>query len=869
MMKKFPRLSSAYISLFCDPDTRQELEGDILSNYHWRLENGQSWSASLHLIRDVALTARFLFSANNGPSVVQIMQSSMKVYARNARKNSKVYLFNLLSLYIGILCFLAIYSFYQFENSYDSAFNDADQLYRIEKIEQDQEKRVNGTSYLLDQFAREQVSGIADITGVINSRFDRINLQYPEGTPWHALHHMVVRDNFFNLFDFQFLEGRGSTAFENPRSIVITQKTRNRLFNGKDALGEMVLLNERPFQVTGVVKLPENSHFEFDYLLDFDIQFASDFWDKPRLASDWHYAPFIFNYAKVTPGQEAQVTEQLTALYASNKADDQPEASFLLHPVIDIHLDPSTDWELEDNGNRSFVNMMMILGLIILLLVAINYSFMNIAQVGQRLKEFGLRSVLGSSKGNLISVIIIENTISILLASILAYASLFRLDGGLPFDFPIEIHSESLFNLPSILPILGLALGMSLLASFSPIILVRKFQPIPAIQGRFTGKFGNSNRLKILMAIQVVISLCLIISMVFFHQQLSFILNKDPGFEVKNLGYMERYDRGENRPSFDSFKEALLEIPGIKSVTSAAQLPLKWPAGNNYRLVLKGKEEGIMTSRAWIDYDYFKTLNIPIKAGREYSREFPSDTSGIVVSESAVRELGIADSPLGKVVKIFFRGGDIVREKRIIGVVSDFNYRTLHTPLRPHYYFLAPNGPNVTVNFEDINNSQTIERIEAIWDEFSPAEAFNFTYMDSHFRGQYESDLAQRNAIYVLAGIILLLASMGIFGISAYIAQKSTKALSIRKVLGAKVRALYLYQARQYIIICLVSFLISLAPVYFLVSAWLESYAYRIHIAPANFGIGFLIVLGIVVLVITGNIMKIALLNPVNTLKDE
>jgi len=868
-MKRFPRLASAYISLFCDSDTRQELEGDILSNYYWRCENGKKTAAMLHFLRDVLLSARFLFSREQSPSLLQIMLSGLKVYVRNARRNKRIFLFNLLSLYIGILCFLAIYSFYQFEGSYDSVFTDSEKVYRIEKIELDRDRRANGTSYLFDQYAQEQISGIEDITGVINSRFDRINFQYPEGTPWHALHHMVVRDNFFEVFDFQFIEGQSASAFDQSQSLVITQKIKERLFDGRDALGEIVLLNERPYQVAGVIVLPENTHFEFDYILGFGAVFNNPRWDKSRLATDWHYADFIFNYAKITPGMEDAVIENLNQLYAAHKSDQEPEANFRLQAVTDIHLAPSTDWELSDNGNGSFVNMIMIIGLIIIVLVAVNYSFINIAQVGQRLKEFGLRSVLGSSKGNLISVIILENTLSIFIASVLAYATLFKLDGGLPFDFPIEVHSQAIFNMKGLLLLLGLVLCIGFLASLSPIMLVRRFQPIPAMQGRFSSKFGNKGRLRSLMAVQVIISLSLITTMVFFHDQLNYILGKDPGFEVKNIGYMERFDRGENRPSYESFKEALLNIPGVKSVTNAAQLPLKWPAGNNYRLVLKGKEDGIMTSRAWVGYDYFKTLEVELKAGREYSKEFPSDSTALIVSESAVRELGIEDDPLGKVVKIFFRGGDIVQEKRIIGVVSDFNYRTLHSPLRPHYYFLAPDGPNVTVNFEDIDNTATIERIESIWSEFSPVEAFNFTYMNNHFKRQYQSDLAQRNAIYVLAAIILLLASMGIFGISSYIAQKATKALSIRKVLGAQVLQLYLFQAKQYFIVCFVSFILSLAPVYFLVSNWLEAYAYRIDIAPVNFVIGFLIVLSIVVLVITGNILKIATLNPVNTLKDE
>ncbi|MCE7995006.1 MAG: hypothetical protein HEP71_23715 [Roseivirga sp.] len=869
MMNSFPRWASAYLRLFCDSDIQQELEGDILSNYHWRCENGKKIAARLHFLRDVLLTARFLFTRNFGPSMMQLAQSSIKMYLRNARGNKRIFLFNLAGLYIGLLCFLAIYSFHQFENSYDNSFTDADRLYRIEKINHDQEeKRTNSTSYLLHQYAGEQIAGIEGITGLINTRYDRINFQYPEGTPWHALKHMVVKSDFFEIFDFDFIEGQASSAFDGPQRTVITYEIKERLFGSGEAIGKIVLLNERPYEITGVIRLPENTHFQFDFLLDDKTFFANPFWDKPRLATDWHYAEFIFHYVKIAAGREEEVIEQLESLHAAKKHEDEPDASFLLQPVSDIHLDESTDWELAENGNGSFVNMIMILGIIIIVLVAVNYSFINIAQVSHRIKELGLRNILGSSKTGLIYLIIIENFLSIFTATVLAYATLFRLDGNLPIDLPIEIYSSMILNGEAILLTLGLVFAIGLTASLSPILYVLNFRPISALQGKISTRFGNSALLKSLMSVQVVISLGLIITMVFFHEQLNYILGKDPGFEVENIGYMERYDRGENRPAYVGFKEALLNIPGVNGVTNSAQLPLRWPAGNNYELVPLGQDEGIMTSRAWIGYDYFKTLEIEMLEGREFSREMVSDTSAIIISESASRELGL-QTPLGQKVKIFFRGGDVVEEKRVIGIVKDFNYRTLHSALMPHYYILAPNGPVVTVNFNDINNQRAHEQIRSLWDEFSPVEAFNFTFMNEHYKGQYQSDLAQRNAIYILALVILILASMGIFGISSFISQKATKDLSIRKVLGAEVSTLYLYQAKQYLIVAAISFVLCLAPVYFVITNWLDGYAYRIDITPANFLIGFLMVLTIVVIVVSNNILKVALLNPINTLKDE
>jgi putative ABC transport system permease protein len=868
-MKKFPQWASAYISMFCDPEVQEELEGDILSNYNWRSENNQKIAARLHFIRDVLLSVRFLFSRSLSAMTPQLIISAVLIYWRNIEKNRVTFLLNLTGLYLGICCFLAIYSYYEFEHSYDQHYSNSGSIYRIEKIEYGEiEKRKTTTPYLLSEVAKEQIPGVTQITGAINWRFDHINFQYPEGTPREGLTPMQVRSDFFNLFDFDFIEGNRASALDNPNGIIITEATRQKLFKDDIALGKEIFVNENPYLITGVIYLPINSHFNFDYLLSADSFFARDRWDKQRLASDWHYADFILHYAEIQHGKELEVTAHLNRLYASNKKSDKPAVEFKLHPVSSIHLDESTDWELAENGNGYMVRMLMILGLIVMAVVVVNYTFINIARTSNRLKELGLRNILGSSSGSLLSIIVIENILSVTIATFLALLTLISLPANLPIALPIVINASVLFTPQNSLLILSLVLVISVLASIFPMLLIQKLQPMVALKGHMTSKFKNFSLLKTLATVQAMISLGLIISMLFFHQQLNYLFDKDPGFEVQNVGYMERHERGDDMPSFEVFKQDLLKIPGINSVTASAQIPLRWPSGNNYELVLKGEEKGVMCSRAWIDYDYFKTLEINIIQGRSYSKEIPADTSGIIIGASAAKRMGLA-SPIGEVVNIFFRGGDVVEERHVIGVVEDFNYRTFHSEILPHYYMLAPNGPAITVNFEDIDNEQVHEKIAALWPSFAPTEAYNFTYMAQHYQKQYVDDIAQRNAIYILAGVVLLLASLGIFGISSFVAKNDIKSVAIRKVLGAKVLGLYLMQTKQYVLIAATAFVLCVAPVYLIVNNWLEGYAYRVDINPLYFIVGFMIVVLIIIAVVTSNILKIAILNPVNTLKDE
>ncbi len=291
-------------------------------------------------------------------------------------------------------------------------------------------------------------------------------------------------------------------------------------------------------------------------------------------------------------------------------------------------------------------------------------------------------------------------------------------------------------------------------------------------------------------------------------------MEKDPGFEVDNVGYMERFVGREVDPSYEAMKNELLSVPGVRSVTNSVQLPLRWPAGHNYELVKKGEEKGIMTSRARIGYDFFKTFEVEMAEGREFSKSFPSDTTAIIISASAAKGLGLTN-PIGEILKIFLRGGEVVEEKTVIGVVNDFNYRTLHSQLLPHYYLLGPNNPVISINFDDINNLKTLADVERVWKEFTPTEAFNLTYLRNHFLEQYKADIALGNSIEVLSIVMIILASMGIFGVSAFTSQRKVKAISIRKILGASPSGLFFLQMRFYLYLILIGFVASILPMCF------------------------------------------------------
>lgn len=870
-LEKLPKWASSYISFFAsDEGLREELEGDILDNYNWRIKKEKPVQAKFQLIRDVLLTFRFYTTNLPKISESMLITNFLKVYFRQISSDGSFSL-RQLGLAVGLLSFLSIFSYYQFEHSFDSYNVDHKNIYRIERVVQQNgnDHRMNGNSYLLPKYVDLNVPEINDIAGLVNTRYEKLNFQCPVGTPRFGLTYFAVDEHFFEIFNIKFIEGNSSTALKDPGSIIITRTTRDILFNNESALGKSVLVNNASHLVQGVIEdVPANTHFDFDYLITIDKLFENPFWDKERLSTDWSYAPFIFYYIRLQDGASpVEVAEKLDAIYENQKTADDPHQSYILRPISEIHLEGHTDWELDENGDARTVQVVLILGCIVLLLTAINLTFVTIAKVAYRSGELGLRKLLGSTGFSLGNQMILENVFTLVIAFLLAMVGVYFLRIFLPSFFSIQVQFAELLSFEALTISVLVLLFMGIISSIYPIFIQLQTQPLDALKGKTLGtnKFGL---LHSLVLMQVFFSVGLIASTFYFRDQIHFIMEKDPGFEVDNVGYMERFVGREVEPSYEAMKNELLTVPGVRSVTNSVQLPLRWPAGHNYELVKKGEEKGVMTSRARIGYDFFKTFEVEMAEGREFSKSFPSDTAAIIISASAAKGLGLTN-PIGEVLKIFLRGGEVVEEKTVIGVVNDFNYRTLHSQLLPHYYLMGPNNPVISINFEDINNSKTLADVERVWKKFTPTEAFNLTYLRNHFLEQYKADIALGNSIEVLSIVMIILASMGIFGVSAFTSQRRVKAISIRKILGASPSGLFLLQMRFYLYLILIGFAASILPVYWWISQWLDGYAYRIQMSSINFALALISITLIVTIVAGYHTIKVALLNPINTLKNE
>ncbi|MCE7992530.1 MAG: FtsX-like permease family protein [Roseivirga sp.] len=798
-----------------------------------------------------------------------MFRSTVKIFLRKTSKQLGFFSFQVTGLVTGISVFLMVFSFYQFETSFDSHFSDYQRIYRIERIETrgDNIIRSTSSSRLIPQLAKAEIPEIEKAIGMINGSFDVTRVHYPEDKPWSWLNSHWVSGDFFEVFDFKVLEGNKETLFEDPNAIVITQSMASKIFGEKSPVGKTIFIWNRPRPISGVVEdAPENSHMQFDFLTSMERYFSNPRWDAERIASSWSYLNSVMNYVKLSEGADpVLVEEKINALYSRYKAENDPERSFILLPVNDIHLHSNAHRQITDPGNAMFVQLVFYAGIIIALLTLINFVKISLANVTQRMKETGVRKVLGGSNRSLILSIVSENALIILLAILLSFGLIYSL-GSLKISWlPPDIYQDFLTSSLTMIVLLSFLIIGSLIPSAIPVRILSRLSITNALRGTVTSTGHNFGLLRALMSFQVLFSLILITTTLFFKDQVNYILTRDTGFDKDQVLYMELHAENARAESLETFKQYLRTVPGINSVSNSLQVPLKWAGSQSYELREKGTNESTLVSRSGVNHDFFKTLGIEIVEGREFSSDF-SDSSSTILNETAVKSLGLVN-PIGK--KVHHIRGSRIEEKTVVGIVKDFNFRSMHSPLLPAQFIWIPRGPIISVNFTPNSIESILADIEANWGRFSLEGDFNYTFMDDYFASQHDEDIQLKSTISFLSIVIVFLASLGIFGMSAFIGQRKQKEVAIRKVLGSTGSGVFWLLTKNYVITVFIALIVTIYPVYFLVNLWLDNFAYTARINYLNFGLGLVIVLGIVVLVSGINTLKVTIKNPVDTLSHE
>lgn len=799
-----------------------------------------------------------------------MIKNYIKIAWRNILKNKGIFSINTVGLALGIASCLIIMLFVVDELSYDRYNEKANEIVNVvfrAKINGEEIKE-GAVMAPVGETLKQEFPEVLDAT-----RIRRI------GTPKITIGNQSYRDNrfafvdsnFFNVFTLPIIEGDSRNPLQEPNTVVITKTEAEKFFGATSAIGKLIYLEgeEQPFRVTGVIEeVPQNSHFHFEI-------FASINGLEEAKSTSWFGGDF-FTYLLLKKGSDYKDLEsklsQLPEKYMGPKMQEQMGISFeeftkdnqlgfRVFPLTDIHLysDNSPYSQLEQGGDIKYVYIFSAIALFMLLIACINFMNLSTATAAKRAKEVGIRKVLGSNKNQLRYQFLYESFIATLMAMVLAAILVII---SLPFYNEMsgkELRLDFLWQPMVIVSLVLLTFLISFLAGGYPAFFLSSFKPIEALKNKFLGGNKNKSVRSSLVVFQFVVSAGLIVATLVVNEQMQYIQNKDIGYDRDQLLVLrEAYLLGNNK---DAFREELLKNSKVASITNSASIP----AGSTDNYMSQVYVDGEFSRRMPvfnIDENYIPTMGMKMILGRNFSKEFSTDSTNVIINQTAAKVLGFGNDAIGKIVTD--GGGD----HTVVGVIKDFHFKSLHQTIEPLFLFYRPFG-GLIIKAKSADMASLINDTNALWNTFNTDETFGYTLLDESYRQTYVTELKMGTLLNVFALLTILVACLGLFGLVTFTAEQRFKEIGIRKVLGSSVLEIIGLLSQDFLKLVFISFFIAFPLGYYLMNKWLEGFAYRIELHWGLFGLAALITLMISFGTIGFKSYRAATMNPVQALKDE
>ena len=798
----------------------------------------------------------------------------IKVACRNIIRYKSFSFINILGLAIGIACSILIMLFVFYETSYDSYHEKADRIYRVAvrasigdtKIHQTYSSAITFLK-LLEEFPEIE-------RGVKFLNIGQVPVRYQDKIHYETKF-FAVDSTFFDVFSVPLISGDPKTVLIEPNTMVISESTARRYFGRADVAGESLTvefsygLGEIVFTITGVSEdIPSNSHFHYDFLVS--LTSFPDLINNTGWTSN-NFISYLVLYEGTSKDSLEVKLKDFTRKYMGGESFDEWVArgnywEYFLQPLKDIHLTSDLNGEFEPNGNITYVYIFSVIGFIILLIACINFMNLTTAKSSLRVREVGMRKVMGSSRNRLIWQFITE---SVFLSYIAFIIGIIIVESLMPayrnfVGRPLEIHYfDNWIVIPSLL-ILGLVVGI--ISGLYPAFLLSSFKPVMILKGQTgSGKSGFWLR-NILVILQFSISIFLIISTLVIYQQLLYFQNKELGFDKEQV--LVIHNPGSLGDNVESLKEILRKQSTILSVSGSASLP--GTGFSNIGFGAEGVEESFTLNLCICDYDFLKTLKIKLVDGRFFLREFPTDSAAAVLNQKAV-ELLAWDDPLGKKINNW---SDNRGNFHVIGIIEDYHYESLHSEIRPQALFLSGgyykwDESYISVRLQKDQIRSTINEIEKIWNEFVPDAPFEYSFLDDDYEHLYDNEIRTRKLFAIFSLLAIFIACLGLYGLASYIAEQKVGEIGIRKVLGANVAGIVSQLNLSFTKWVLIANIFAWPLAWFAMKRWLQNFAYCIDIPWWAFLAGALLAILIAVIITSLQTIRAALQNPAESLRYE
>ncbi len=780
--------------------------------------------------------------------------------------SSKVYSFiNIAGLTIGFTLFTLIMLFVLNEFNYDTFNKKADRIYRVVEIQNPPGARVQQVAITMPELAPTlkmefpQIENAARFVpwATVLCHFDERRF-YEDGLAF-------ADASIFNVLTFHFVEGSASAALNGPYSEVIDQSTARKYFGNIDPLGKFIDIDadlaQKAFQVTGVIEdFPRNSHLHFHMIASLGALESHLDLFKGWTTND------VVTYVLMKDSRSSGVVQREfpTFLKANLPQNVWNGLKMYLQPLTSIHLHSgSVLYQVNyDKGNIEHVRLFIMIALFVIVLACINFINLTTARSAIRTREVGIRKLLGSFHSHLIYQFIGE---SILLSFIGFLISLPIVAALLPsvnsmMDDRIIVSYNNQW--PFLLMLALIAVVVGFIAGIYPAFYLSSFRPVDLLRGRFSSSKRGIILRKALIMLQFSIAIGLVTGTGIVVNQMNYIYSKPLGFNRNNLIYIPLRD-SESRSKIAMISERLLADPRILTVSAGERTG----AGRTRGLVEIPQTNGqsrLIVRESYVDYGYIRTMGMKIAEGRDFSTQFPSDSSSVIVNETMRRTLGWS-SPVGK--KIRLGNGEVFS---VIGVVRDFNYFSLQHKIDPLVMWLRPDKCQylvVRVAPKDIGS--TVDFVSKTWNNLMPRQPFDYGFLGSYLDSQYGNEVKNEHLLALFSSVALLVACLGLFGLTLYSSEQRTKEIGVRKVLGASIFSIVLMLSKESMKLVAIAGAIAWPTAYFFMNNWLQNFEYRITINVWVFIVSGLIVFLTAMLTLSFQAIKAGLSNPVNALRYE
>jgi predicted permease len=785
--------------------------------------------------------------------------SYIKTAFRNLRKYKGYSFINITGLAIGIACCILILMWVRDEMSYDSFHVKSERLFRA--VEEQTYRGgeifpVAVTPAPLGPALKEEIPEIADTCRFTNA--PRFLVRY-ENKRFYESGLGMADPSFFTMFSFRLIKGDPETVFNQLNSLVISETVAEKYFGQEDPVGKVFRLENRfDLVVTGIMEnIPENSHLRFDFVMPFKLlEFGGQRLDQ------WGNNSY-YTYVELSEAADPTAADQKIRDFIKRHL---PESTTTLHlqPLKRIHLHSDYVADVPGHGDIRYIYIFSLVAFFVLIIACINFVNLATARSGNRAREVGMRKVIGARRANILWQFLGESVFYALIAFALALGFVALL---LPAFNNLSAKSMSLSLNGSWGFFLGL-IGMAILAGLSagvyPALFLSGFDPARVLKASTTvGPRGRTFR-RVLVVVQFALSIGLIIASVVVKNQLDFVRNKDLGFDREQVVFM-RFGV-QTAGFYEAFKLEALTDPAVLGVTSADQLPT-YILNSTSSVSWQGKDpnDDILIHNTTVTHDYFATMKMKITAGRAFSREFTTDEKQAYILNEAAAELLGEDPVVGKSLTMWENTGNI------IGVVKDFHFKSVNTRIEPLVIRLRPPQPYtfLLVRLSDKDLSGTLERLGRAWDKVSPEFPMETSFLDEEFDRLYRAEQRMGGLFGAFTVLAIVIACLGLLGLASFMAERRTREIGIRKVLGATASSIVLLLSREFFILVILANIVAWPAAWYVMARWLQNYAYHAPLNPLVFVGAAVSALLIALLTVSFQAVRAALSEPVESIRYE